>query len=319
MALPFAFAKQMRIPLIVAPMFLVSCPALAIAACRRGLVGSYPAHATRTREIFSDWLKETEDGLAEAQANGEATAPFAVNLVVHHTNKRMEGDLALCVEHEVPIVLTSKGAPRDAFDAIHEYGGLAFHDVPSARHAEKALDAGADALIAVCGGAGGHCGTLNPFALVNEIRAITDAPIILAGGMSSGRDVFAAEALGCQAAYMGTRFIATDESLAPPAYHEALIEHSAKDIFYSAALDGAPANWIGPSLEAAGIDLDVLATTRPGEILPADETKGRYKAIWSAGHGIGATRASQPTADLCDQIIAEYDAAAGAMRAVLAG
>ena len=312
--IPFAFAPRLKVPLIVAPMFLVSSPKLAIAACRSGAIGSYPAHSTRSHEVFTEWLDETERGLAEARAAGEDPAPFAVNLVVHATNKRMRGDLRLCIEHRVPIILTSKGVPRDVFDQIHDYGGLAFHDVASQRHAEKALQAGADALIAVCGGAGGHTGTINPFALVNEIREITDKPIILAGGMTHGKDILAAEAMGASMVYMGTRFIATEESLAPEAYRQALIENSAKDVFFTAALDGAPANFLAPSLRAAGIDLDELAVTRPGEVIAAEKTRARYKAIFSAGHGVGATKSVVSTSTLCGQIIEEYQSAKRAMR-----
>ncbi len=309
MKLPFDFADRLCIPLIVAPMFLVSCPALAIAACRAGVIGSFPAHSTRTREIFADWLLETETALAELEAAGKTPAPYAVNLVVHNSNLRMRGDLDLCIKHRVPIILTSKGAPNDVFDEIHAYGGLAFHDVASQRHAEKALAAGADALIAVCGGAGGHTGTINPFALVNEIREITDKPIILAGAMTTGQDILAAEAMGAALVYMGTRFIATEESLAPTAYREALINGKANDVYFTAALDGAPANFLTPSLIAAGVDMQKLAITPPGEIISAQKMKGRYMGIWSAGHGVGAIREVVSASSLCAQIIAEYDAA----------
>lgn len=314
MNVPFQFADRLRAPMIVAPMFLVSCPQMAVPICRAGLIGSYPAHATRTRELFADWLVETEQGLAQAEAAGEQPAPYAVNLVVHKTNPRMQGDLELCIKHEVPIVLTSKGAPPDVFEQIHAYGGLAFHDVASKRHAEKALEAGADALIAVCGGAGGHTGTINPFALVNEIREITNTPIILAGGMSHGKDILAAQAMGASMVYMGTRFIATRESLAPPAYHQALIEAGANDVYYTAALDGAPANFLSPSMVAAGIDLDELAVTPPGEIIAAQKIKERYKGIWSAGHGVGATKAVMSAGELSEQIVREYQVAVGDMR-----
>lgn len=307
--LPFEFASRLKIPLIVAPMFLVSCPALAVAACRAGVIGSYPAHSTRTREDFAGWLHETEAALARAEAEGEEPAPYAVNLVVHPSNPRMRGDLKLCIKHRVPIILTSKGAPMEVFDEIHAYGGVAFHDVASRRHAEKALEAGADALIAVCGGAGGHTGTINPFALVNEIREVTDKPIILAGGMSCGKDILAAEAMGAALVYMGTRFIATHESLAPDDYHHALIDGGANDIYFTAALDGAPANFLTPSLLAAGIDLDQLAVTPPGKIVNPTKVKKRYKGIWSAGHGVGATQAVVPATALCHQIIAEYESA----------
>ncbi len=310
MNIPFEFADRLEIPLIVAPMFLVSNPTMAIAACRAGVIGSYPAHSTRTREIFEEWLIETQNALAQADDAGEQPAPYAVNLVVHPSNARMEGDLELVIKHKVPIVLTSKGAPDDVFNMIHGYGGVAFHDVASARHAEKAVEAGADALIAVAGGAGGHCGTINPFALVSEIKQVTDKPIILAGGLTNGQDLLAAEAMGASMSYMGTRFIATEESLAPKEYCDSLIEGKATDIFLSAALDGAPANWYAPSLVKAGIDLDELAVTRPGNIVTSDgQSKQRYKGIWSAGHGIGATREVVPVQDLCEELISEYQAA----------
>ncbi len=307
MTIPFDFAPRLQIPLIVAPMFLVSNPKMAVASCRSGVIGSFPAHCTRTREVFAQWLDETEDALRTAEDAGENPAPFAVNLVVHPSNARYEGDLALVEQHRVPIVLTSKGAPTDVFQRIHDYGGVAFHDVASARHAEKAVDAGADALIAVAGGAGGHCGTLNPFALVSEIKAVTDKPIILAGGLTCGRDVLAAEALGAAMVYMGTRFIATQESNAPDEYQNCMVAGSATDIFLSAALDGAPANWYAPSLVKAGIDLEELAMTKPGAIVTSDgQSKQRYKGIWSAGHGIGATREVLPVETLCRQLIEEY-------------
>jgi nitronate monooxygenase len=310
MTVPFDFADQMKIPLIVAPMFLVSNPSMAIAACRAGVMGSYPAHSTRTPEIFEEWLIETEAALQALKDVGENPAPFAVNLVVHSSNARMQGDLELVIKHKVPIVLTSKGAPDDVFKKIQDYGGVTFHDVASARHAEKAVQAGADALIAVAGGSGGHCGTINPFALVNEIRGVTDKPIILAGGLSSGQDVLAAEAMGASMVYMGTRFIATEESLAPEEYRQSLIEGKATDIFLSAALDGAPGNWYTPSLIQAGIDVEELAVTRPGKIVTSDgQSRQGYNGIWSAGHGIGATKAVVSVASLCEQLVAEYESA----------
>lgn len=302
------FSGTLRIPLIVAPMFLVSCPALALAACGRGVMGSFPAHGTRDRSIFAGWLDTMAAGLERL----DRPAPWAVNLVVHPSNPRLEGDLALCIERKVPIVLTSKGAPEEVFDRIHDYGGLCFHDIASARHAEKAVAAGADALIAVCGGAGGHTGTLNPFALLNEVREVTDRPIILAGGMSTGRDILAAEAMGATLAYMGTRFIATRESLADAHTRRVMIDCSAKDVFFTAALDGAPANFLAPTLIEEGIDLDALATTPPGEIIAAAAAKKRYARVKSAGHGVGMTKRVVPAAKLCDQLIGEYETARAA-------
>lgn len=299
------FGGRLRIPLIVAPMFLVSNPALALAACSRGVMGSFPAHSTRTRDVFIEWLDDMEAGLAEI----DAPAPWGVNLVVHPSNERLAGDLELCVQRKIPIIFTSKGAPEDVFHRIHDYGGLCFHDIASARHAEKATAAGADALIAVCGGAGGHTGTINPFALLNEVREVTDKPIILSGGMSTGRDILAAEAMGASLVYMGTRFIATRESLADDYTCQVMIDCSAKDIFFTSALDGAPGNFLTPTLLDEGIDLDVLATTRPGKIVTASGAKTRYAKIKSAGHGVGMVKQIHSAADLCDRIIAEYQTA----------
>ena len=313
------FDGRLRIPVIAAPMFLVSTPAMTLESCRAGIVGSFPAHSTRTRDQFSEWLDEIEGGLAAMEADGIRPAPFAVNLVVHGSNARYEGDLALCKERKVQIVLTSKGAPEEAFDEIHSWGGIAFHDVASPRHAHKALEAGADGLIAVCGGAGGHCGTINPFALVAEIRAMTDAPLIVAGGINHGRSILAAQAMGGDLAYIGTHLIAADESRANDDYREHLVAASSQDIFLSAALDGAPVNWLIPSLERAGIDIDELAVTRPGEIITAtgDKVAKRYNGVWSAGHGVGAITRSRPIGEIVDELAEQYGAAKAAMRSVV--
>jgi nitronate monooxygenase len=312
MTMDLTFAGRLRIPLIVAPMFLVSNPALVLAVCERGVMGSFPAHATRSHGVFAAWMEEVQRGLAAM----ENPAPWAVNLVVHPTNPRMEGDLELCITHKVPVILTSKGAPNDVFGRIHDYGGVAFHDVASARHAEKAAAAGADALIAVSGGAGGHTGTVNPFALLNEIRQVTDKPVILSGAMSTGQDIMAAQMMGADLAYMGTRFIATHEAGVDDHYRQMLIDCSAKDVFYTAALDGAPANWLIPSLIECGVDLDELATTIPGRIVSSGVVRERYSRVRSCGHGVGMITAVQHAGDICDQLIAEYEAARGRARAL---
>lgn len=233
---------QLQIPVIVAPMFLVSGPALVLAACGEGLMGSFPAHATRTRQILEDWLDEIERGHAALKAaNPHARiAPYAVNLVTHETNPRMAGDLEACERRRVPVVLTSKSAPREVVVRVHAYGGIVLHGVATIRHAEKALEAGVDGLICVSQGAGGHTGSIGPFGLVNEVRRIWNGPIVLAGGMTTGRDVLAAEAMGADFAYLGTRFIATDEALAPDAYKQMLLRANASELFYSTAVDGAP-------------------------------------------------------------------------------
>ncbi|WP_342726325.1 nitronate monooxygenase [Bradyrhizobium sp. B097] len=305
-------AGQLEIPLILAPMFLVSTPAMTLAACSEGLLGSFPAHGTRTPEVFEEWLIETTEGLERlrGESDGKMIAPFAVNLVVHPSNPRMEGDLEKCIKYRVPVVLTSKGAPPDAVARIHDYGGVVLHDVANRRHAEKALEAGVDGVVAVTAGAGGHTGTINPFALMNEIRRIHDGPIALAGGMTTGRDVLAAQVMGADFAYVGTRFIATAESSAPFGQKQMIVDSIATDIFFSASVDGAPANWLTKSLSAAGIDLDVLRTTRPGKVIAAAETHKRWKDIWTAGHGVGNIDDIPTTAELCRRLKAEYRAAA---------
>lgn len=302
---------QLEIPAIVAPMFLVSNPAMTLAACSEGMVGSFPAHGTRTRETFEAWLVEMREGMARLNDRDPAegkVAPFAVNLVMHASNERLAGDLDLVVRHKVPLVLTSKSTPEGAVERIHDYGGIVLHDVASKRHAEKALAAGVDGLIAVAGGSGGHCGTLNPFSLVNEIRRMHSGAVALAGGMTTGRDVMAAEAMGADLAYIGTRFIATEESDAAPGHKRMILDSVATDVMLSSAIDGAPGNWLAPSLVAAGIDLEELKVTRPGRIQSNHEKK-RWKDIWTAGHGIGNIDDVPSTAALCRRLKAEYRAA----------
>ena len=294
-------------PVIVAPMFLVSCPALALAACREGLIGSLPAHSARTRDQLRAWLIEMRDGLTEVRASTapHGSAAYAVNLVVHPTNERAAGDLELLIEHRVPIVITSKGAPGDVVRRIHDYGGLVLSDIANQRHAQKAADAGVDGLIAVCAGAGGHTGTLNPFAFMNEIREVFDGPVVLAGGISTGRDVAAAELMGASFAYLGTRFIPTTESLAEEGHKRMIIASHGSDIFFTAAVDGAPANFLAASLVSAGMSLEALAVTPPGRIVSVKDHK-RWKDIWSAGQGVGSIHAIQPAAEVCREIIAQY-------------
>lgn len=305
----------MSLPVIAAPMFTVSNPEMALATCAQGLMGTFPAHTTRSAEMLEDWLTTMSDGLARLAGEGvQPVGPYGVNLVVHSSNRRLEGDLALCIKHEVPVILTSKGAPGDVFDAVHDYGGLVFHDIASARHAEKALAAGADGLIAVCGGAGGHCGTINPFALVNEVRQLTDRAVILAGAISTGRDVLAAQVMGADLVYMGTRFINTEESGAAEDYRQMIVEANATDILFTAAMDGAPSNLLAPSLLRAGVDLDELRRQSPGAIAAVAERKKRWKDVWSAGHGVGAIHDVLSVSALCDRLKAEYEAARGDLR-----
>lgn len=300
--------SRLEIPVIVAPMFLVSSPELVLAACSEGLLGSFPAHGARTRDDFRDWLERVDRGLAELSASDDGceVAPYAVNLVAHSSNKRFRGDLEVCVEYQVPVVLSSKGMPTEVVQHVHTYGGVVFHDVASRRHAEKALAAGVDGLILVTQGAGGHTGTINPFALMNEIRAFYDGPIGLAGCISTGRDVMTALAMGADFAYVGTRFIATNESHASEGHKAMVVAGGSPDVFFTSAIDGAPANFLTHSLTAAGIDLDELRMTRPGTIVEATETSRKWKDIWSAGQGIGVIEGVLPAIEVAHRIKDEY-------------
>jgi len=270
--------------------------------------------------VFEEWLIETTEGLKRLQDRpaGNKIAPFAVNLVIHSSNTRMKGDLELCIKYRVPVVLTSKGAPVEVIDRVHDYGGVVLHDIANQRHAEKALAAGVDGVIAVAGGAGGHTGTINPFALMNEVRRIHNGPVVLAGGMTTGRDVLAAQAMGADFAYIGTRFIATAESSATDGHKQMIVDSNATDVFFSASVDGAPANWLTKSLLAAGIALDVLRTTLPGKIVAAEETSKRWKDIWTAGHGVGNIDDIPSTVQLCRRLKAEYRSAAASLIPTLA-
>jgi nitronate monooxygenase len=298
---------RMAAPIIAAPMFLVSNPALTLACCAEGVMGSFPAHGTRSREQFQAWLDEMVEGMKRLEDEGHKPAPWAVNLVVHASNPRYPGDLELVEKYKVPVVLTSKGAPGDAIKRIHGWGAVALHDIANRRHAEKALEAGVDGVIAVAGGAGGHTGTINPFALMNEVRQLgEDFAVVLAGGLTTGRDVLAAETMGADLAYIGTRFIATREAMAADAHKQMILDTRATDVFLSASIDGAPANWLTPSLLAAGIDLDVLRTTLPGKVVSAQENKKRWKDIYTAGHGVGNIDDIPPAADLCRRLIQQY-------------
>ena len=298
---------RMAIPAIAAPMFLVSNPALTLACCAEGIMGSFPAHGTRSREEFQAWLDEMVEGIRRLEDHGKKLAPWAVNLVVHASNPRYAGDLELVEKYKVPVVLTSKGAPGEAIKRIHGFGAVALHDIANRRHAEKALEAGVDGVIAVAGGAGGHTGTINPFALMNEVRQLgEDFAVVLAGGLTTGRDVLAAQTMGADLAYIGTRFIATQEAMAAAGHKKMILDTRARDVFLTASIDGAPANWLVPSLVAAGIDLDVLRTTLPSKIVSAQENKKRWKDIYTAGHGVGNIDDIPTAAELCRRLIVQY-------------
>ena len=290
-------------------MFLVSGPQLVIETCKAGIAGSFPALNQRTSEGYVAWLDEIETALrANEDATGTKAAPFGVNLIVHKTNPRLMADLAITCKHKVPFVITSLGAVRDVVDAVHSYGGLVLHDVISARHAEKAIEAGVDGVIAVSAGAGGHAGTVNPFALVSELRPIVgDKMLVLAGAISNGGAVAGAIAAGADLAYLGTRFIATAESLAKPEYKQMIVDSASKDIAYTPKISGVNANFLIPSLIKAGLDVN---TMEPSKGMDLEHEAKAWSTVWSAGHGVGGIEAVLPVRELAARLIAEYAQAA---------
>ena len=260
MALPKSLEGKLRIPLIGAPMFIVSGPELVIAQCQAGIIGGFPALNARPQSALADWLKQIKESLAEyAEKNpDQPVAPYAVNQIVHASNSRLLDDMATCVEHEVPIIITSLRPPAEVVAAVHSYGGLVFHDVISLRHARKAIEQGVDGVIAVCAGAGGHAGPLSPFALVKEIRKEFDGAVILSGCITSGSDVLAAKAMGADLAYSGTRFIATEEARAVPAYKEMIVDSEAADITYTSLFSGIHGSYLKGSITNIGLDPENL-------------------------------------------------------------
>ncbi|VXB83246.1 Dioxygenases related to 2-nitropropane dioxygenase [Pseudomonas sp. 8BK] len=307
MSLPALLEQRLRLPVVAAPMFLVSNPQLVLACCNSGIVGSFPALNQRESSGFKDWLQEIEAGLTHA------AAPYAVNLIVHGSNPRLQADLAICVEQRVPIVLTSLGAVKEVVDAVHSYGGLVFHDVTTRRHAEKAAEAGVDGLIAVAAGAGGHAGTWSPFALIAEIRQFFDKTLLLAGCLNQGHEILAAQLLGADLAYLGTRLIATQENAASPAYKQMILDAKAADIIHTPAVSGVPASFMRQSLELAGYDLKQLQNkgeVNYGEKLkPMDEEAKAWKTVWSAGQGVGNIRDLPSVEQLITRLDSEYRAA----------
>lgn len=307
MSLPALLEQRLRLPIVAAPMFLVSNPQLVLACCRSGIVGSFPALNQRESSGFKAWLEEIEAGL-DAQS-----APYAVNLIVHGTNPRLQADLAICVEKRVPVVITSLGAVKEVVDAVHSYGGLVFHDVTTRRHAEKAAQAGVDGLIAVAAGAGGHAGTWSPFALIAEIRQFFDKTLLLAGCLNHGHEIAAAQLLGADLAYLGTRFIATQQSDATQDYKHMIIDAHAADIIHTPAVSGVPASFMRQSLEQAGYDLKQLQNkgeVNYGEKLKpiSDEAKA-WKTVWSAGQGVGEITDLPTVEELVARLDREYRAA----------
>ena len=298
--IPDHIAPTMHLPLVAAPMFLISDPQLVLSCCANGVIGTFPALNQRTTEGYEEWLEDIKLGLEPGMP------PFAVNLIVHQSNPRLMADLKVTVKHQVPIVITSLGAVSDVVDAVHSYGGLVWHDVTNRRHAEKAIEAGVDGLICVSAGAGGHAGTLNPMPFLAEVRSIFDGTILLAGCIGTGRDVVAALTMGADLAYMGTRFINTVESRAPEGYKQAIVESSIADIIYTAAVSGVPASFLRSSLEAAGITKEFWNQKKKvdfGKELDVAEAEAKaWKTIWSAGQGVTAIDNVVPVKDLLSTI-----------------
>ena len=309
MSLPTLLQQRLRLPVVAAPMFLVSNPQLVLACCNSGVVGSFPALNQRDSSGFRAWLEELQAGLHDD------AAPYAVNLIVHPSNPRLQDDLAICVEKRVPIIITSLGAVKEVVDAVHSYGGLVFHDVTTRRHAEKAAEAGVDGLIAVAAGAGGHAGTWSPFSLVAEIRQFFDKTLLLAGCLNHGHEILAAQLLGADLAYFGTRFIGTTESHAPDAYKDMLLASRAADIIHTPAVSGVPASFMRQSLEAAGFDMTALQNKGDvnfgSKLKPISDEAKAWKTVWSAGQGVGEINDLPGVDQLVARLDVEYRKALG--------
>lgn len=310
MPIPASLNRNLALPVICAPMFIVSNPDLVIAQCKGGLIGSFPALNARPKEVLDEWLTRIKAELAD----DPNAAPFAVNQIIHPSNERLEHDMALCVKHEVPLIITSLSAPTQIVPHVHAYGGKVFHDVISVRHAEKALEAGVDGLILVCAGAGGHAGTLSPFALVGEIRKFYDGPIALSGSITNGSAILAAQAMGADFAYIGTRFIATDEANAVDAYKKAIVDSAAKDVVYTPYFTGVHGNYLSRSIIAAGLDPANLPDKDKSAMSFGGERDAKaWKDIWGAGQGVGNIGDVLPAAELIARMKQEYRAAKAAL------
>ncbi len=311
MALPDILKKNLRIPVVGSPLFIISHPPLVLAQCKAGVVGSFPALNARPESQLDDWLAEITEELARYDAANpdRPSAPFAVNQIVHKSNTRLQHDLELCVKYKVPIVISSLGAVEEVNQAVHSYGGIVLHDIVHDRHARKAIEKGADGLIAVATGAGGHAGTLSPFALIQEIRQWFDGPLLLAGAIANGGAVLAAQAMGADLAYIGSPFIATTEARAADPYKQMIVESRAADIVYSNLFTGIHGNYLKGSVRAAGMDPDNLAVSDPSTMnFGGDKTKA-WKDIWGCGQGIGAVDEVAPVSALIDRLADEYAAA----------
>jgi nitronate monooxygenase len=304
------FLAALRLPVVGSPMFIVSTPALVIAQCKAGIVGSIPALNARPKEMLKDWIAEIKDALSvhDRLCPDAPCAPFAINQIAHRTNDRVDHDMYVIAEAQVPIVIVSLAAPENILSAVHSYGGLVFNDVVNVRHAIKCAEAGVDGLIAVSAGAGGHTGTISPFALVEEIREFWDGPLGLGGAIATGRGILAARVLGADFAYVGSAFIVADEANAQPGYKQMVLETTAEDIITSDRLTGVKANFMRKSLLAAGLDPAVLSREGPAQ-RGFGEDGNSYKAwrdVWSAGHGTGAVKRLRPVAEIVEELARQY-------------
>jgi len=306
-----AVLQQLKFPVIASPLFIISNPKLVIAQCKAGVVGSMPALNARPAEQLEEWLIEiTETLAAYNRANPDKpAAPFAINQIVHKSNDRLEHDMAMCVKYKVPIIITSLGAREDVNAAAHSYGGIVLHDIINNKFAKKAIDKGADGLVAVAAGAGGHAGVKSPFALIQEIREWFDGPIALSGAIANGGAILAAQAMGADFAYIGSTFIATEEARAAEEYKQAIVNASSDDIVYSNLFTGVHGNYLAPSIRNAGLDPENLPESDASKMNFGGDAKKAWKDIWGCGQGIGAVKAVLPTADLVARLQREYEEA----------
>lgn len=298
-------------PAIASPLFIISNPKLVIEQCKAGIVGSMPALNARPAAQLEEWLIEITETLAAYNAANpdKPAAPFAINQIVHKSNDRLEHDMAMCVKYKVPIIITSLGAREEINAAAHSYGGVVLHDIINNKHAHKAIEKGADGLIAVAAGAGGHAGVKSPFALIQEIRQWFDGPVALSGSIATGDAILAAQAMGADFAYIGSAFIATHEARAADAYKQAIVDSNSDDIVYSNLFTGVHGNYLAPSIRAAGLDPENLPESDPSKMNFGGDAKKAWKDIWGCGQGIGAIQSVQSTADLVAQFKAQYQAA----------
>ena len=317
MSIPAFLENKLSLPVIAAPLFIISHPPLTLAQCLAGVIGAFPALNARPKEQLDDWLAELTEKLAAAQAAEpkRRIAPYAVNQIVHSSNDRLDHDMQLCEKYKAPMLITSLRAPGDVVKQAHAWGGVVFHDVISIRHAEKALEAGVDGLILVCAGAGGHAGMLSPFALVREVRRFYDGPIALSGAIAHGASILAAQAMGADFAYMGTRFIATEEARAVEGYKQMIVDSTAQDIVYSSLFTGIHGNYLKESVRKAGLDPDNLPSADKTAMNFGQGAVKAWKDIWGSGQGVGQMDDVPPTAVLVERLQAEYrDAVAAAQQ-----